>query len=57
MVSSVEKDEDGSSDKAEQQILRDYEQDIMSRVPFGDLGVATESHDEPYHDPSKSKND
>lgn len=57
MVSSVEKDEDGSSDKAEQQILRDYEQDIMSRVPFGDLGVATESRDEPYHDPSKSKND
>lgn len=57
MVSSVEKDDEVSPDKAEQQILQDYEQDIMSKVPFGGLGVATESHDDPFSTPFNSRKD
>lgn len=57
MVSSVEKDDEVSPDKAEQQVLQDYEQDIMSKVPFGGLGVATESHDDPFSTPFNSRKD
>jgi len=57
MVTSVEKDDNNGSDNSEQQKAKEYEQNIMSRVPFGDLGVATESHDQPFGNPFKSKND
>ncbi|MGR7548709.1 hypothetical protein ACU6YF_11480 [Klebsiella aerogenes] len=53
----MENNDNSNTEKEESTVLTGYEQEIMAKVPFGDLGVATESHHNPYREPSKSKND
>lgn len=51
------KEDAPASNEAIQKSLETYSEEVMSKVPFGGLGVATESFDKPFLDKLIGKND